>query len=106
MKRVYGNEADGTSLIGYLDISYSDLISVFGEPGINDGYKTDAEWDMVINEEVITIYNYKSGKNYASNNPEVEDIRDWHVGGKSLKALEYLRDFLISACITFNSEKS
>ena len=91
----------GTSLQGEINISYQDLVSVFGEPNTkNDGYKTDAEWIGTIDGEVFTIYNYKSGKNYLGKDGlEVEEITEWHIGGKQKevvkKILKYIQDTIV-----------
>jgi len=87
------NEKSHTGLIGYLDVSYSDLERVFGQPHINgspDG-KTKAEWDIEFEDgTVATIYDYKSGCDPAENSC-------WHVGGFKKVAIgrvtELLREF-------------
>jgi len=84
--RVTGQGAGGTSLKGYLDISYQDLVMKFGEPPcVGDGYKVDAEWVLQFDDgDVATIYNYKDGKNYnGTSGTPVEEITHWHIGGKS-----------------------
>jgi hypothetical protein len=88
---------NGTSLIGCVNVSYSTLVDMFGPPHSDgDGHKVDAEWDLQhVDGTVITIYNYKDGKNYCgSNGDAVEDITYWHVGGKENKALR-----LIDSCV-------
>lgn len=84
------NKANGTSLSGYIEASYSTLVKLFGESlGPSADNKVAAEWHLLIKdrgEEVgfATIYNYKDGKNYAgANGLNVEDIQTWHVGSKS-----------------------
>lgn len=80
-----------SSLTGYLDVPYSAWVRLFGEPTAEtDKYKTDAEWDVSFYDEdgerigFATIYNYKDGKNYrGANGLNVEQIRDWHIGGKN-----------------------
>jgi hypothetical protein len=76
---------NGTCLQGYVNVDYATLVNVFGEPeGAFDNYKSDCAWDLLINGTVVTIYNYKDGKNY--NGPAglaIDNITDWHVGGKS-----------------------
>lgn len=75
----------GTSLQGYVNVDYSTLVRVFGNPeGSIDPCKSDCAWDLNINGVVCTIYNYKDGKNY--NGPsglDKEYITEWHVGGRS-----------------------
>jgi hypothetical protein len=82
----------GTSLQGYLEVNYSDLCEVFGMPNPEncDNYKTDAEWNIQFSDGTIaTIYNYKDGKNYCGEDGlDVEDIKEWHVGGHGTSAFQ------------------
>ncbi len=82
-------EIDGTSLQGYMDISFDEIEEILGKPNMEtDQYKVDAEWGIRFSDtgEVATIYNYKTGKNYLGNpGLDVKDIRDWHIGGHSKK---------------------
>jgi hypothetical protein len=75
--------ATGTFLVGYIDVAYARLVEVLGLPNSeSDGYKTDAEWTLKINDKVLTIYNWKNGRNYnGEHGLEVEDISRWHIGG-------------------------
>ena len=88
------SSANGTSLIDYLDMSYRELVNLFGEPqGESPDGKVAAEWHLSIfdassggngpEKAFVTIYNYKTGKNYSKDGLDVERIRDWHVGGKA-----------------------
>ena len=88
--------ASGTSLMGYVKVTYADLVRVFGEPNsIGDGYKTDAEWILEIDDTTVTIYNYKDGKNYnGEDGDDVKDITDWHVGGYTKTAVDLVREAL------------
>lgn len=82
-------------LQGYIDISYKELVEIFGEPnGLGDGYKVDAEWILKYdNEYPISIYNYKNGKNYCgADGYDVEDITDWHIGGSESRAVEIIEN--------------
>lgn len=79
-----GGDVNMTSLQGYVTTTYADLVGCFGEPTCDgDGYKVDAEWIITFADGVVaTIYNYKDGKNYCGEEGlDVEDIREWHVGG-------------------------
>lgn len=90
---------NGTSLVGYVDVSYADLVATFGEPNApGDGYKVDAEWLFVTDDgEPVTVYNYKDGRNYCGDEgKDVADIRDWHVGGNSARAIEAVRNALFA----------
>jgi hypothetical protein len=78
-------DCNGTSLQGYIDVSYKELKRIFGKPTDGDGYKVDAEWVVELsNGDVATIYNYKDGKNYNGSvgTPKTK-IRGWHVGGRT-----------------------
>ncbi len=90
------DEIGCTSLMGYVDTSYKQLKKVFGDPDEGDGYKVDAEWNIVFEDgTVATIYNYKDGKNY--NGPSgtaTTKITDWHIGGCDEKAVERVYEAL------------
>jgi len=94
----------GTSLQGYLDANYADLVEVFGIPNPEncDNYKTDAEWNIqFLDGTVATIYNYKDGKNYCgAEGLEVDDIKNWHIGGYSDSAVEMVKLAIESFYIT------
>lgn len=83
-------DANGTCLQGGIDISYAELVKKLGEPTNGDGYKVDAEWEIKFGDgTVATIYNYKDGKNYnGKEGLDVEEIRDWHIGGNKKDAVE------------------
>jgi hypothetical protein len=79
-----GGDVNMTSLQGYIQTSYADLVGCFGEPTCDgDGYKVDAEWIVTFADGVVaTIYNYKTGRNYCGEEgQDVEDITQWHIGG-------------------------
>jgi len=95
--------SNGTSLQGYFPdgTTYADLVKVFGEPTKNvSGHdKIDAEWVGLIDSETFTIYNYKTGKNYLGDEGQaVEDITDWHIGGRNKRVVDAVLDY-------FNSKK-
>ncbi len=88
-------EANGTSLRGYIDISYDDLVEKFGEPVVTpaaDYDKVNHEWVLVIGARVVTIYDYK--EDLATGN-----VERWHIGGyyddqKGLRCVKNLADVL------------
>lgn len=91
--------AVGTYLQMEIDISYASLLACLGQPnGETDGYKVDAEWLVVLPDgEVLTVYNYKTGKNYlGKDGKELHQISDWHIGGKSVAAAHLLASYLTS----------
>jgi hypothetical protein len=89
----------GTCLQGYIDIEYDILVKLFGEPIVGDEYKIDAEWEIIFEDgTVATIYNYKDGYNYCGEHAPYPDItkkdNDWHIGGSSKLAVEYIERLL------------
>lgn len=96
------NDADtdiminGCGLVGTINSSFQDLFNLFGKPTEGDGYKTDAEWHIRFDDGTISVvYNYKDGVNYnGERGTPVEHIKQWHVGGKSIKALYHVYDLL------------
>ena len=84
MKVRVTDEFFGGGRQGEMDISYSELVAVLGWPRSNgDGYKVDAEWTLKFADGAFaTIYNYKTGPNYNGGVGTVEEIRDWHIGGR------------------------
>lgn len=84
---------NGTHLLGYLNASYDRIVSLFGLPHGGDGYKIDAEWDILFDDGLVaTIYNYKNGKNYCGSHGErVEEIDKWNIGGYNDAVVERVR---------------
>ena len=102
------NKTDGTSLQGYIESSYGNLVHHLGNPHITaqdsvDG-KTDAEWSFEFPDGIIaTIYNYKDGKNYLKEKGKaVEDITVWHIGGFNKKAYFKIADIVNSKRLDLN----
>ena len=105
----WDKRANGTCLQGYINGSYYELVDAFGPPiGGTDEYKTDAEWLLILNDDVVaTIYNYKSGKNYlGANGLNVEDIDRWHIGGKSSEGLLLLDEYFEDNSIRLSIDMS
>jgi len=97
VKEAKWQAVNGTSLQGYIDIDYYDLVEIFGKENCDgDGYKVDAEWCLQFSNGVVaTIYNYKDGKNYCgADGFEKEDITEWHVGGKSKAAVQTVEAYI------------
>ena len=82
------SEANGTSLQGYITCSYSLLVELFGSPMEGDGYKTQAEWIVKTDDDIVfTVYDWKE-----STDPL--NITEWHIGGNSAKAVEAVHDIV------------
>ena len=96
--------ANGTSLLEYIDIDYSTLVERLGEPmtgSDTDEYKVDAEWHIALFDDeegydgFVTVYNYKTGKHYLGHEGlSNESITDWHIGGRSLRDSELLKEYI------------
>lgn len=110
IKFTMGGNANMTSLQGYIQTSYADLVGCFGQPDPDsiDDYKSDAGWTITFADGVVaTIYNWKDGPNYCG--PEdgtpVEEITHWHIGGHSFtdaegRVKEVMNDYLNRTCYT------
>lgn len=87
---------NGTSISGYISENYETICQIFGEPTESDGYNVDAEWMIQFSDgKVATIYNWKDGKNYCgSNGLNVEDIREWHIGGHCKEVVSRIQNIL------------
>jgi hypothetical protein len=104
MKLIKNNNMDGTHLVGEVETTYKNLVEKFGPPHYD--YKTSdrltdnkisVEWSLRFQEtnDVVTIYNWKDGKNYLGNEgDEVEDIKNWHIGGYSSKVVPMIKEVI------------
>jgi len=93
----------GTCLQGYLNVPYSKIVEVLGEPnGGSDGYKTAFEWELTFeNGTVAHIYDYKESNLYDYDNPSPEqmikeDFSRWHIGGYNEKVVPMVQELFIS----------
>ena len=92
----------GTSLQGHVRADYETLVEFFGKPDPNmcDGYKTDVEWCVEVEEDdghihIISIYNWKNGENYLGREGmRVWDMKDWNIGGRSFENASPIRKIL------------
>lgn len=88
-------EVSGTGLSGYIFCPYKNIVALLGKPNATgDGYKVDAEWIIEMKGTIMTIYNYKDGKNYNGRKGiATSKITEWHIGShgyvnKEIKALQ------------------
>ncbi len=96
---------NGTCFQGDLYATYDQIIDKFGPPCDSwDGYKTDAEWVIEFEGGIIaTIYNWKNGKNYCGERGyAVEDITEWHIGGKTKAVEEWINDHIHNSWPVFD----
>ena len=72
----------GTSLKGHLyGVTYNDLVNLFGEPTFPEPSgddKVQVEWVIEHDEEVFTIYDWKT----YSRRETTEELTEWNVGAK------------------------
>lgn len=88
----------GTCLQEQVVTSYKNLVKLFGQPnGNSDEYKTDAEWHLAIDgERVVTIYNWKNGKNYlGADGLPVEEIIRWNIGAHDYESASKLKTYIL-----------
>lgn len=93
-------DAMDTSYKGCLDVSFSTLVDIFGPPSIADEFKVDAQWLIKFEDGLVaTIYNWKNGRNYRQQSGlDVEDIKDWNVGGKKEEVVDRINSILGLIC--------
>jgi hypothetical protein len=92
IKYARGMEVDMTCFQGEFNLPYKDIVKVFGKETTNgDGYKVQAEWHIVTEDGVATIYDYKEGKSYCGKDgiPKSKVTR-WHIGGASNKVVPHI----------------
>jgi len=97
-KPVDRSQSMGSSFSGYLKLNYNQIVEVFGDSnaGKSEDGKVDWEWVFKLNNEVVTIYNYKTGPSYSPRLKDIkpQDIDDWHIGSHTKEALDLLRIFI------------
>jgi len=102
-ERIGYDQIQHTHKVGDLTATYAELVDALGEPDTSeskgfreiDKYKSDAEWRMRILDTVVTVYNYKNGRNYAKQaGKDTEDITEWSIGGRTEKSATVLRHYL------------
>ncbi len=73
-------DANGTSLQGYVQAHYHQLVAVFGEPE-GGGDKTTVEWVLQFADgTVATIYDWKESETPMG-------LYHWHIGGRDSTAV-------------------
>ena len=96
MKYERTTNINGTSLKGYIEIPYLELVSKLPATIPSDEYKTDVNWGLEFEDGTIaTIYNWKNGKNYLGEKGlDIENITKWNIGCNSAKAVEYINNII------------
>ena len=97
MKFTNQANANMTSYKGKVNITYAELVEIFGAPdrGPHDlGDKVTCNWELKFDDgTVATIYDWKM-----SDTPMGE--YEWHIGGHSLTAVDRVVD-----CITMHRDR-
>ena len=91
MKFTNGADVNMTSLQGYIEAYYHQLVEVFGEPE-GGGDKTTVEWCLSFEDgTVATIYDWKEYETPMGR-------YQWHIGGKNnLAVARVTRAFKLGA---------
>ncbi len=69
----------GTGLIEVVDVSYKKLVETFGLPERRDADKSQLMWVVLTPEGVATIYDY------GVSIENLDELRNWHIGGHNTK---------------------
>ena len=91
-KEIVESLSNDTHLQDEITVTYADLVKTFGKPDSDgDGYKVDAEWNIMTINGLATIYNYKTGLNYLGTDGKViVKITDWHIRGSNNQVVEWI----------------
>ena len=101
MKLEKNNNMDGTHLVGEVETTYKNLVEKLGSPHYDyqtEPNKISVEWSFRFpkTKDVVTIYNWKDGKNYLGEDEgdEVENITNWHIGGHNSKVVPMIKEVI------------
>jgi hypothetical protein len=91
-----GVNITGTSLKGYVEATYVDLVEKFGYPPINNGDKTNAEWWLDFRvEDGEGDFEYVTAAIYDWKEPAIPGGKHrWHIGGRDWKAVECVHQIM------------
>jgi hypothetical protein len=91
--KVLSNEetaSSGTSLQGYINATYSQLLETLGEPTYNEPSgddKVQVEWVVEFNDNIFTIYDWKTGSREYTEN----ELMEFNVGG-TIPAYDFINE--------------
>ena len=84
MKFTLDADVNMTSLQGYMEAYYHQLVEVFGQPD-GGGDKTTVEWCLSFEDgTVATIYDWKEWETPTGS-------YRWHIGGKNSRAVDLVK---------------
>lgn len=89
VRKARWDEIEMTGLLGYVRTDYKTLVKKLGKPHITCGDKVTCEWQIVIDGEVATIYDWKESKT-------PKDMYNWHIGGNNKRVVTMVQNFLYS----------
>lgn len=73
-------DESGTSLQGYINATYSQLLETLGKPTYDEPSgddKVQVEWVVEFNDNIFTIYDWKTGSREYTEN----ELMEFNVGG-------------------------
>ena len=91
--KVLSNEetaSSGTSLQGYINATYSQLLETLGKPTYNEPSgddKVQVEWVVEFNDNFFTIYDWKTGSREYTKN----ELAMFNVGG-TIPAYDFINE--------------
>ena len=91
--KVLSNEetaSSGTSLQGYINATYSQLLEALGKPTYDEPSgddKVQVEWVVEFNDVVFTIYDWKTGSREYTEN----ELKTFNVGGNT-SAFDFIQE--------------
>jgi hypothetical protein len=94
MKKLYkpekrNNTTNGSHFQGTIETNYADLVLAFGAPNDHSSLESWANWSLVIDGHVATIYDYKESQLPTG-------MYDWHVGGFDPIVVDLVAEFIES----------
>lgn len=85
-------EANASSLKGYVTTTRNILTQIFGEPnyGESGDGKITVEWILKFNNKhIATIYDWKQ---YELGTPALDEVYEWHIGGFSYEVVSMIQE--------------
>lgn len=80
----------GTSLQGYINATYSQLLETLGKPTYDEPSgddKVQVEWVVEFNDNIFTIYDWKTGSREYTEN----ELMEFNVGG-TIPATDFINE--------------
>lgn len=97
IRKAQNREIVGTALQGRIHYSFDEIVDLLGAPHHlyedtenPEPPRTRCEWDIVLNGEPISIYDY------CEYEKSVKEVDCWHIGGRSVKAVQLFMEFISS----------